>query len=56
MTLTSGALCLIAIAQGLPLWGTLLAIVLWGMGAAVFVNAGRMIFQGHSPPPIVPKY
>jgi len=50
MTLTSGALCLIAIAQGLSLWGTLLAIILWGMGAAVFVNAGRMIFQEHAPP------
>lgn len=50
VTLTSGALCLIIIAQGLPLWGTLLAIVVWGMGAAVFVNAGRTIFQEQAPP------
>ncbi len=49
VTLTSGAFCLEAVAWGLPLWGTLLAIVVWGMGAAVFVNAGRMIFQEQAP-------
>jgi MFS family permease len=50
VTLSSGSLCLLVIAQGLPLWGTLLAVVAWGMGAAVFVNAGRMIFQEHAQP------
>jgi predicted MFS family arabinose efflux permease len=50
VTLTSGAFCLEAVAFGLPLWGTLVAIVVWGMGAAIFVNAGRMIFQEHAQP------
>lgn len=50
VTLTSGALCLEVIALGLPLWGTLLAVIVWGMGAAIFVNAGRMIFQEHAIP------
>jgi MFS family permease len=50
VTLASGSLCLLVIAQGLPLWGTLVAVVAWGMGAAVFVNAGRMLFQEHAPP------
>jgi MFS family permease len=50
VTLTSGSLCLLVIAQGLPLWGTLLAVIVWGMGAAIFVNAGRMIFQEHAIP------
>jgi MFS family permease len=50
VTLTSGAFCLIIIAQGLPLWGTLLAVVVWGMGAAVFVNAGRTVFQEQALP------
>jgi len=50
VTLTSGALCLEAIALGLPMWGTVLAVIVWGMGASVFVNAGRMIFQEHAIP------
>ena len=50
MALASGASCLVAVAQGLPLWGTLVAIVLWGMGAAVFVNTGRTIFQERAQP------
>ena len=50
VTLTSGSLCLEAVAWGLPLWGTLVAIVVWGMGASVFINAGRMIFQEQALP------
>ena len=47
--LTFGCACLGAIGFGLPLWGTLVAVVLWGLGAAVFMNAGRTIFQEKAP-------
>jgi MFS family permease len=48
--LVSGCACLGAIGFGLPLWGTLLAVVLWGSVAAVFVNSGRTVFQEKAPP------
>jgi hypothetical protein len=47
--LTFGCACLGAIGFGLPLWGTLVAVVLWGLGAALFMNAGRTIFQERAP-------
>jgi MFS family permease len=37
---------------GLPLWGTLFAVVLWGSGAAVFMTAGRTVFQERAPPAV----
>ena len=52
VSLVTGAACLGAVGFGLPLWGTLLAVVLWGMGAAVFMNAGRTVFQEQAPPAV----
>jgi hypothetical protein len=48
--LLAGCLCLGAVGFGLPLWGTLLAVLLWGTGAAVFMNAGRTVFQEKATP------
>ncbi len=49
-SLVAGSACLFAVGFGLPLWGTLVAVVLWGVGAAVFMNAGRTVFQEQAPP------
>ena len=48
--LVSGCGCLGVVGLGLPLWGTLLAVVGWGVGAAVFMNAGRTLFQERASP------
>jgi MFS family permease len=48
--LLSGCFCLGAVGFGLPLWGTLFAVLLWGTGAAVFMNAGRTVFQEKATP------
>lgn len=48
--LAAGSGCLGSVGFGLPLWGTLFAVVLWGLGAAVFMNAGRTVFQEQAPP------
>jgi MFS family permease len=48
--LVSGCGCLGVVGLGLPLWGTLLAVVGWGLGAAVFMNAGRTLFQERATP------
>ena len=47
--LLAGCACLGSVGFGLPLWGTLLAVVCWGLGAAVFMNAGRTVFQEQAP-------
>jgi MFS family permease len=52
VSLVSGAACLGSVGFGLPLWGTLFAVVLWGSGAAVFMNAGRTVFQEQAPPAV----
>jgi len=49
-SLVFGSGCLGVVGFGLPLWGTLLAVVLWGVGAAVFMNSGRTVFQQQAPP------
>jgi MFS family permease len=49
-SLVAGSGCLGSVGFGLPLWGTLLAVVCWGMGAAVFMNSGRTVFQEQAPP------
>ncbi|MGH2898677.1 MAG: MFS transporter, partial [Solirubrobacteraceae bacterium] len=46
--LGGGALCIGAIGLGLPFWGALLAVTLFGFGGAFFVNAGRTLFQEHA--------
>jgi MFS family permease len=48
--LVFGSCCLGVIAVGLPFWGTLAAGGAWGLGAAVFTNTGRTIFQEQAPP------
>ena len=41
-----GAVVLIACATpGLPFWGILVGVFVWGMGASVFMIAGRTLFQ-----------
>jgi len=50
LTLVSGAGCLGIVSFGLPLWGTLAAVCAWGIGAAIFTNAGRIVFQEQAPP------
>lgn len=50
--LVSGCASLGVVGFGLPLWGTLLAVVTWGMGAAVFMNSGRTVFQQQAPPAV----
>jgi MFS family permease len=47
--LVSGSASLGVVGFGLPLWGTLLAVVTWGMGAAVFMNSGRTVFREQAP-------
>src|SRR5262245_14667138 len=49
-SLVFGCGCLGSVGLGLPLWGTLGAVVLWGLGAAIFMNAGRTVFQEQAPP------
>lgn len=48
--LVFGSCCLGVIAVGLPFWGTLAAGCAWGLGAAVFTNTGRTLFQEQAPP------
>ena len=50
--LVSGSCSLGVVGFGLPLWGTLLAVVTWGLGAAVFMNSGRTVFQEQAPPAV----
>jgi MFS family permease len=50
VALLAGSACLGSVGFGLPLWGTLFAVVLWGLGAAVFMNSGRTVFQEQAPP------
>jgi MFS family permease len=50
LSLLVGAGCLGVVALGLPLWGTLAAVCGQGIGAAIFSNAGRTVFQEQAPP------
>jgi MFS family permease len=47
--LASGALALGTVALGLPFAGTLVAICAWGLSAAIFMSAGRTLFQEAAP-------
>ncbi len=40
-----GSGCLFAVSFGLPFWGTMLAVCAWGISAALFINAGRTVYQ-----------
>ncbi|MGE0825672.1 MAG: MFS transporter [Candidatus Binatia bacterium] len=48
--LASGSACLGLISFGLPFWGALVAVCVWGIGAAIFSNTGRTMFQELAPP------
>jgi hypothetical protein len=50
ISLVAGSGCLGMVSLGLPFWGTLAAICAWGMGSAVFANAGRTVFQEQARP------
>lgn len=50
VALAFGGLCLGSLAFGLPFWAAVLAVVLFGLGGAFFVNAGRTLFQEYAPP------
>jgi len=50
LALVAGAGCLGMVSLGLPLWGTLAAVCGQGIGAAIFTNAGRTVFQEQAPP------
>jgi MFS family permease len=49
LALAVGALFLFALSLGLPFWGALLAISLWGVAAALFMNSSRTVFQQQAP-------
>ncbi len=40
-----GSGCLFMVSFGLPFWGTMLAVCAWGVSAALFINAGRTVYQ-----------
>lgn len=43
--LLAGSGCVYLLSLGLPFWGTLLSVCAWGVSAAVFINAGRTVYQ-----------
>jgi MFS family permease len=45
-----GSVFLGVVGIGLPFWAALLGVLAWGMAGAVFMNAGRTLFQEHAPP------
>ncbi len=45
VALLFGSGCLFMVSFGLPFWGTLLAVCAWGVSAAIFINAGRTVYQ-----------
>jgi MFS family permease len=50
LSLAVGALCMIALGAGLPFRGALATVLVFGLGAAVFMNASRTLFQEEAPP------
>ena len=49
LALSAGGLCLLSLAFGLPFWGLLVAILVWGICASVFFNATRTLVQQAAP-------
>ena len=45
VALLFGAVCLFMVSFGLPFWGTMLTVCAWGVSAALFINAGRTVYQ-----------
>jgi MFS family permease len=50
LALAAGALCIGSLGLGPPFWAALLVTVLFGIGGAFFMNAGRTLFQEHANP------
>ena len=50
IALAAGSVCIGSLGFGLPFWGALAATVLFGVGGAFFMNAGRTLFQEHASP------
>ena len=50
VSLAIGALCMTALGSGLPFRGALATVLAFGLGAAVFMNASRTLFQQKAPP------
>ncbi len=46
----AGASCIAAIAYGLSFTGTVVAVLGWGVSGALFINAGRTLFQETASP------
>ncbi len=45
VALLFGSGCLFMVSFGLPFWGTMLTVCAWGVSAALFINAGRTVYQ-----------
>ncbi len=50
LSLGGGAICIGSLGFGLPFWAALVVTVLFGVGGAFFMNAGRTLFQEHANP------
>ncbi len=50
LALGGGAICIGSLGFGPPFWLALLLTVLFGVGGAFFMNAGRTLFQEHANP------
>lgn len=48
VSLFFGSFCLASLALQPPFWGVSIIVILWGIGAAVFIHTGRTIFQEHA--------
>lgn len=52
LTMLSSCVVLLAIAQGLPFWGVVLALFVWGMGAGLSMAMTRSIVQSSARPEV----
>ena len=50
LALLGGACCLGVLSFGLPFWGALLTVGVWGTSASIFMSAGRTVFQEQARP------
>lgn len=50
LALLGGACCVGLLSFGLPFWGALLTVGVWGTSASVFMSAGRTVFQEQARP------
>ena len=50
LALLGGACCVGVLSFGLPFWGALLTVGVWGTSASIFMSAGRTVFQEQARP------